>query len=71
MEFWRFVGPRSDLGPPMSGTYDPLLVGLSIVLMVLMAIVFVEAFLRWAELLRVRERVRDRHGQLVLREVEE
>jgi carbon starvation protein len=48
-----------------------LLVALSSVLMVLMAVVFVEAFVKWFELLRVREHVRDRHGQLVLQEVEE
>ncbi len=30
MEFWRFVGPHTDLGPTMSGSYDPVLVLLSI-----------------------------------------
>ncbi len=48
-----------------------LLVILSAVLMVLMAIVFVEAFARWYELLRAQDRVRDRYGQLVVQEVEE
>jgi carbon starvation protein len=48
-----------------------LLVALSIALMVLMAIVFVEAFVRWAQLLRVRERIVDRYGQAVLADVEE
>jgi len=38
---------------------------------VLMAIVFVEAFRKWAEMLRIRERVRDKYGQLVVREVED
>ena len=46
-------------------------VALSAVLMVLMAIVFVEAFRKWAEMLRIRERVRDKYGQLVVREVED
>ena len=44
---------------------------LSAVLMVLMAIVFVVAFYRWYELLNVRERVADVHGDLVLAEVPE
>ena len=48
-----------------------LLVTFSVVLMVLMAIVFVEAFIKWAQLLRIRERISDRHGELVLAETEE
>ena len=48
-----------------------LLVVLSTVLMVLMAVVFVEAFVRWSQLLRVRERITDRYGQIVVAEVEE
>jgi hypothetical protein len=36
-----------------------------------MGVVFVEAFFKWAELLRIREKVRDRYGELVLDEVEE
>jgi len=47
-----------------------LLVVLSILLMVLMAIVFVAAFKRWYNLLQIRERVKDRHGELVLETVE-
>lgn len=56
-------------------TYLPagkwLLVALSLLLMVLMSVVFVEAFVRWAWLLRVQERVRDRWGQPVVIEIEE
>ncbi|BDU75572.1 carbon starvation CstA family protein [Mesoterricola sediminis] len=48
-----------------------LLVVFSVVLMVLMAIVFVEAFVRWFQLLRIKERIQDRHGVLVLVETEE
>ena len=48
-----------------------LLVVLSAVLMVLMAVVFVEAFVRWSQLLRIRERIVDRYGQPVVAEVEE
>jgi carbon starvation protein len=48
-----------------------LLVALSAVLMLLMAVVFVEAFVRWAQLLRIRQRVNDRWGQPVLVDVEE
>ncbi|HUK66984.1 MAG TPA: carbon starvation protein A [Anaeromyxobacteraceae bacterium] len=44
---------------------------LSALLMVLMAIVFVVAFYRWYELLQVRERVADAHGDLVLANVPE
>jgi carbon starvation protein len=48
-----------------------LLVALSILLMVLMGVVFVEAFMRWYELLRMKEFVPDAHGELVLQQVEE
>jgi carbon starvation protein len=44
---------------------------LSAVLMILMAIVFLVAFYRWYELLNVRERVSDTHGELVLVNVPE
>ena len=30
MEFWRFIGSDSSLGPELSGSYDPFLVILSI-----------------------------------------
>ncbi|HEX9291533.1 MAG TPA: carbon starvation protein A [Anaeromyxobacteraceae bacterium] len=46
-------------------------VGISIVLMVLMTVVFIEAFWKWAELLRIREKVKDAHGDLVLLDVPE
>jgi carbon starvation protein len=46
-------------------------VGISVVLMALMAIVFVEAFFRWYELLQVKTKVRDAHGDLVLADVQE
>jgi carbon starvation protein len=46
-------------------------VGISVVLMVLMAIVFIEAFFRWYELLQVKTKVRDAHGDLVLADVPE
>ncbi|GFO58200.1 carbon starvation protein A [Geomonas silvestris] len=48
-----------------------LLVALSIVLMVLMAVVFAAAFLRWRQLLQITERVEDRYGDLVVETVEE
>ena len=48
-----------------------LLASLSAALMALMGVVFVEAFFKWAELLRIREKVRDCYGELVLNEVEE
>ena len=48
-----------------------LLVTFSVVLMILMTIVFVEAFIKWAQLLMVRVRIRDRHGLMVLVETEE
>jgi len=48
-----------------------LLAVLSVILMVLMAIVFLSAFRKWYELLRVREPVPDRYGDLVLQVVEE
>jgi carbon starvation protein len=46
-------------------------VGISVVLMVLMTVVFIEAFWKWYELARVREKVRDAHGDLVLADVPE
>jgi carbon starvation protein len=48
-----------------------LLVTFSVVLMILMTIVFVEAFVKWFELLKIKDRIRDRHGNLVLQETEE
>nr|WP_281412938.1 carbon starvation CstA 5TM domain-containing protein [Geobacter grbiciae] len=47
-----------------------LLVVLSVVLMVLMAIVFIEAFRKWYALLQIREKVLDANGDLVLVPVE-
>ena len=44
---------------------------LSIVLMILMTLVFLEAFWKWYELLRVRAPVKDKYGELVLADVEE
>jgi carbon starvation protein len=48
-----------------------LLVSFSVVLMILMSIVFVEAFVKWFQLLRIKDRISDRHGELVLVETEE
>jgi carbon starvation protein len=48
-----------------------LLAGLCLVLMLLMAVVFVEAIWKWALLLRVRERVLDRYGKEIVCEVDE
>jgi carbon starvation protein len=48
-----------------------LLAVLSVVLMVLMAIVFISAFVKWYQLLRVKEPVSDQYGDLVLQVVEE
>jgi carbon starvation protein len=50
---------------------DWLKVGISAILMILMALVFIEAFRKWFELLRVKELVTDRYGEPVLLEVEE
>ena len=50
---------------------DWLKVGLSVTLMFLMAIVFIEAFHRWYELLQVKQPVRDAHGDAVLVDVPE
>jgi carbon starvation protein len=50
---------------------DWLKVILSITLMILMALVFVEAFRKWIQLLGVKEQVKDRYGELVLADVEE
>jgi len=48
-----------------------LLAVLSAILMLLMVIVFIEAFRKWFELLRVREPVADNYGEMVLEVVEE
>ena len=48
-----------------------LLVAFSVVLMLLMAVVFVEAFIKWFQLLRIKELIADRHGEMVLLETEE
>jgi carbon starvation protein len=48
-----------------------LLVAFSVVLMILMSIVFVEAFVKWYHLLHVQISFPDRHGELVLLETEE
>jgi carbon starvation protein len=48
-----------------------LLVGLSVVLMLLMAVVFVAAFMRWLKLLKIDERVEDDYGDMVVEEVVE
>jgi carbon starvation protein len=48
-----------------------LLAVLSVVLMALMAIVFISAFVKWYQLLRVKEPVSDQYGDLVLQVVEE
>ena len=50
---------------------DWLKVILSIVLMVLMSFVFVEAFYKWYKLTRIHTTVRDRWGEMVLAEAEE
>jgi carbon starvation protein len=47
-----------------------LLASLSVVLMLLMAIVFVGAFIRWYRLLQVTERVEDADGDLVVETLE-
>jgi len=48
-----------------------LLAVMSVILMVLMTIVFVSAFLKWYELLRMKEPVADQYGDMVLEVVEE
>lgn len=48
-----------------------LLASLSVIIMALMAIVFVTAFMRWYELLQIRQPVTDKFGDLVLDIVEE
>jgi carbon starvation protein len=50
---------------------DLLKVGLSVTLMVLMAIVFIEAFWKWYQLSRIHETVSDVHGDAVLVNVPE
>jgi carbon starvation protein len=44
---------------------------LSVVLMILMALVFLEAFYKWYELTRIQVPVKDKYGDLVLADVEE
>jgi carbon starvation protein len=46
-----------------------LLVALSVILMILMAIVFVSAFIKWYKLLQIRQLVRDQFGDEVLEQV--
>jgi len=57
------------------GNYLPkknyLLVNFSVVLMVLMTIIFIAAFRKWYELLRIEEPVKDRFGDTVLVVVDE
>ncbi len=48
-----------------------LLAVLSVIIMILVMIVFVAAVSRWYDLLQIRQPVVDRHGDLVLQEVEE
>jgi len=48
-----------------------LLAALSVILMILMTIVFIAAFLRWRQLLKVHGRVTDDYGELVVEAVEE
>lgn len=48
-----------------------LLAVLSVILMVLMAIVFIAAFAKWYQLLRVKEPVSDQYGDMVLQVIEE
>ena len=48
-----------------------LLAVLSVILMILMAIVFISAFIKWYQLLQVKETVPDQYGDLVLQVVEE
>ncbi len=48
-----------------------LLAVMSVILMILMAIVFISAFFKWYELLRIKEPVADQYGDLVLELVEE
>lgn len=43
----------------------------SIVLIALTGMVFVEAFTKWFQLLRIKERILDRHGEWVLLDAEE
>jgi len=50
---------------------DWLKVVLSVTLMILMALVFIEAFRKWFQLLQVKELVKDKYGEPVLAEVEE
>jgi len=36
-----------------------------------MSIVFVEAFVKWYQLLNIKEKIADRHGELVLLKTDE
>src|SRR5262249_20355149 len=47
---------------------DWLKVGLSATLMILMALVFIEAFRKWFQLLQVKVLVKDQYAELVLAE---
>jgi carbon starvation protein len=51
--------------------HDWLKAGLSITLMILMALVFCSAFVKWFKLLGVKQMVTDKYGEPVLVEVEE
>ncbi|RII26501.1 MAG: carbon starvation protein A [Geobacter sp.] len=59
----------------ITGNYLPkglvLLALMSVVLMVLMAVVFISAFIKWYQLLRIKETVPDAYGDMVLQIVEE
>jgi len=50
---------------------DWLKVVLSVALMILMALVFIEAFRKWFQLLQIKQLVKDKYGEPVLAEVEE
>jgi carbon starvation protein len=50
---------------------DWLKVVLSVTLMILMALVFIEAFRKWFQLLQVKSLMKDKYGELVLADVEE
>ena len=50
---------------------DWLKVVLSVTLMILMALVFIEAFRKWFQLLQIKQLVKDKYGEPVLAEVEE
>jgi carbon starvation protein len=50
---------------------DWLKVVLSVTLMILMALVFIEAFRKWFELLQIKQLVKDKYGEPVRADVEE